>query len=226
MSSTGLIAIRTTIQSWLGGMRHAVSVVQGCIYRSRLIAFVVCAMMSLVLPSAVAQEESSEETFISREYPLKALFVYNFGSYVDWPAASFSSKDAPFVIGILGPSPIDKTLRSIAATKKIGDRTILVEQFSAVDKIKPCQILFIPRTVSKQEQQAAIDFLKNQATLIVGESSGFADEGGTINFFVEANKIRFEVNVAATKRRQLKVSSKLLAIARIVDGGNSDSTKR
>ncbi len=158
----------------------------------------------------------SDEGFINREYPLKALFLYNFGGYVEWPDNAFASDDAPFVICVLGAAPVDQTLREIAATRKIGGRRIVVNRAANVSEIGPCHILFIARDVHPQHAQNLINQLRGRPVLIVGEREGFAGMGGCVNFYIEANKIRFEINLEAARQQQLKMSAKLLALARIV----------
>jgi hypothetical protein len=174
-----------------------------------------CSLALSFACTACAQE--SGEGVIDREYPLKALFLYNFASYVDWPTDTFANDQVPFVIGVLGSTPIDSTLNEIAASKKIAGRTIVIQHYAEVSDLKPCQILFISRSVSQQQQRRAIEAEKDRAVLVVGESENFAAGGGIINFFVQSNKIRFEINVAAAKQQQLKVNSKLLGMAKIVD---------
>lgn len=153
---------------------------------------------------------------INREYPLKALFLYNFGGYVEWPSDAFQSPQQPFVIGVLGHAPVIDSLRDIATAKTVGGRPLVIQRFDSAAAVRPCQILFVARGVPPQERQLAIDKLLGHPVLIVGETDGFAHQGAAINFFVEANKIRFEVNLEAARRHQLKISSKLLALAKIV----------
>ena len=177
-----------------------------------------CLLVGLVICLArfgLAQGQSDEGA-IDREYPLKALFLYNFGGYVEWPADVFSSDKAPFVIGVLGSAPLETTLRELAATKTIVGRKIVIEPFSSAESIQPCQILFVTRSVGPEQQRVAMEKLKNQHVLIVGESQGFTDHGGSVNFFIEANKVRFEINPESAKRHQLIISSKLLSLAKIV----------
>lgn len=181
-------------------------------------ALVACLMLTNRLPVAWAQAD-----VVNREYPLKALFLYNFGGYVEWPVTAFLGPDQPFVIGVLGPAPLLDTLSDIAASKKIGQRRIVIQHFLSVEAIRSCQILFVTRGVSPQEQRQAVEKLVNQPVLIVGESDGFARSGGTVNFFVESNKIRFEINPEAARQQQLKISSKLLALARIVQSRDAAS---
>jgi len=166
-----------------------------------------------------AAQQGSNEGFVNREYPLKALFLYNFGGYVEWPAAAFSSAQDPFVIGVLGSAPLDEALREIATTKKIAGHNIVVERYASIDSMKACHILFIARDVPSQQQLAVVEKLRHHHVLIVGESKGFADRGGSVNFFVESNKIRFEINLEAAKEQQLHISSKLLSLAKIVQQG-------
>ncbi|MBI3839855.1 MAG: YfiR family protein [Planctomycetia bacterium] len=176
----------------------------------------VCGVMGH--PRSGIAQQNYDEPVINREYPLKALFLYNFGGYVEWPAAAFSTSQDPFVIGVLGSAPVDETLKEISASRKIGGRKIVVRRFSSVDGIETCHILFIARDVAPQQQLAAINRFQNYHVLIVGESPGFAERGGSVNFFVEANKIRFEINIDTAKQHQLKISAKLLSLAKIVQG--------
>ncbi len=178
---------------------------------------VVCCVFGQPRPGLAQQ--SYDEPVVNREYPLKALFLYNFGGYVEWPAEAFSSAQDPFIIGVLGSSPVEVTLKEIAATKRVNGRKLVVQRLASLDSATPCQILFIARDVAPQQQAAVINRLQNHPVLIVGESPGFAAHGGCVNFVVEANKIRFEINIDSAKRHQLKISAKLLALAKIVSGG-------
>jgi hypothetical protein len=179
----------------------------------------VCSLL-LAATNAVAQDDGG----VNREYPLKALFLYNFGSYIEWPEGTFADKKTPFVIGVLGTAPLDETLNQIAAHKKIGERRIVIEHYKTPADIKNCQILFVPVTTPPQQQAKAIEAIKNRPVLAVGESPNFATNGGDVNFFLQDNKIRFEVNVDSTRKQQLKVNSKLLAMAKII--GESAPPKR
>jgi YfiR/HmsC-like len=184
-------------------------------YWRRWVGLVACCLACAAARPASAQQ-AADDAVINREYPLKALFLYNFGGYVEWPSESFPTSQAPFAIGVLGSAPIEATLKELAATKTIAGRRIVVERFSSLDDLRPCHILFVTRNVSGQQQRMALERLQDQPVLIVGESEGFAALGGSVNFIVESNKIRFEINVDAAKQHQLKISSKLLALAKIV----------
>jgi hypothetical protein len=162
-----------------------------------------------------AQSEDSGEGG-SREYVIKAAYLYQFGRYVQWPANAFPDEKAPLVIGVLGPDPFGNVLEGIARTKKIENRPIMLRRFATMAEYKPCNILFVTSAVSEEERKAAIKKARKSPVLLVGEAPGFAEEGGTINFFLEGNKIRFEINTEVAKQDQLKISSKLLSLAKIV----------
>lgn len=182
--------------------------------RAQVWGWVVCLAAAVfgIAPTAIAQDDG----FLNREYPLKALFLFNFGGYVEWPADAFGDAKSPFVIGVLGAADLDDTLNRIAAQKTIAGRRIVYRRYRTLDEVKPCQILFVSRAVPQAQQLQVIRKMKGKPVLTVGESSSFATDGGCINFFLQSNKIRFEINVEAVKQQQLKVNSKLLAMAKIV----------
>ena len=153
---------------------------------------------------------------INREYAIKAAYLYQFGHYIQWPADSFADDQSPFVIGVLGEDPFGDALDEIARDKKIDGRKIVVRRFASVEDYKPCHILFVSSSVMAADKLSSIQKSQNFPVLLVGESPGFAQHGGTINLFIEQNRIRFEVNMEVAKREQLKISSKLLSLAKIV----------
>jgi len=159
--------------------------------------------VSWPLPSA-AQE-------LNREYPIKAAYLYNFGRYVRWPAGSFRN-NGRFIVGVLGADPFGGSLSTIAANKKVDGRNMTVRRFASLDEYTPCHILFIARSIDPKEQRKAIKTLGKSPVLLVGETPGFAEWGGVINFFVQANKIRFEINRDAERRAQLHISAQLFPL--------------
>ena len=161
--------------------------------------------------------QSEEDAAINREYAIKAAYLYHFGAYVQWPARSFADSEAPFVIGVVGTDPFGHVLDQIARTKRIDGRPIVVKRFASMADYAPCHILFVPSSAGPAEKAAAIRKAHGTAVLLVGENPGFARQGGTIGFFVEENKVRFEINLEVAKRQQLRISSKLLSLAKIVE---------
>jgi hypothetical protein len=174
--------------------------------------------MSIAFSVHLARAQPDEGAVINREYAIKAAYLHNFSSYVQWPAGAFPTSDAPLVIGVLGTDPFGEVLNEIARTKKVGGRPIVVKQFASMAAYAPCHVLFVASSTSPQEQAAAIRKAHGSPVLLVGENPGFAEQGGAIDFFIEQNKVRFEINLDVAKRQQLKISSKLLGLAKIVGG--------
>ena len=156
----------------------------------------------------------AQTVVIDREYAIKAAFLYQFSRYVDWPSAAFGGADDAFVIGVYKTDPFDAMLRKIAATKKVGDRSIAAKVVETPEQCRECHILFVSQTVSAEERSQVIQAAQDAAVLVVGESGGFVQQGGAAQFFLVGNKVRFAFHDQIDKRHGLKVSSKLLSLAR------------
>ena len=163
----------------------------------------------------------------SSEYLIKAGFIYNFAKLVEWPTTAFPQPDSPIVIGILGDDPFGLTLDRIVTDKKINGRGITVKRLKwgrDLKDLKDCNILFISSS-EKEHLDSVVDAMKWLPILTIGDAPGFARRGGIINFTLEDNKVRFEVNVEAAKHADLTISSRLLTLARIVPQVAADGRK-
>jgi len=163
----------------------------------------------------------------SSEYLIKAGFIYNFAKLVEWPTTAFPQPDSPIVIGILGNDPFGATLDTIVADKKIDGRAFAVRRlrWSKDSKdLKGCNILFVSSS-EKEHIDSVVETMKGLPILTIGDAPGFAKRGGIINFTLEDNKVRFEVNVEAAKHADLTISSRLLTLAKIVQQVAADGRK-
>jgi hypothetical protein len=149
------------------------------------------------------------------EYQLKAAFLFNFAKFVEWPAASFLGPQSPFVICILGPDPFGHAMDDALRGKMIGERGVAIERSKELADARHCQMVFVSSS-EKSRVAEILDGLKGTSALVVGETEGFAAAGGMIQFVLEDNRVRFLINTDATDRAGLKVSSKLLSLARLV----------
>ncbi len=140
---------------------------------------------------------------------IKAVFMYNFARYIDWPS---SYKDGPFVIGVFGDSKVLSELKKMAKMKKINSRPLKVVQYERVGDVGKCHILYIPKKYS-DEFNAINKKLKSQSTLVITESKGLLDKGAGVNFVVVNNRQKFELNKSLLKKKKLKVSNDLEALA-------------
>ena len=157
------------------------------------------------------------------EYPVKLAFLYNFTKFVEWPANSYSDTGAPLVICVVGDDPFSPELERQLDTKTVEGHEVEIRKLKPTDNLNVCHIVFIPATAKEQEARIVKE-LAGSSTLTVGETNGFEALGGIIDFIVEGNKIHIEVNLLAADRAGLKISSKLLSIAKISDGKEQTRT--
>jgi hypothetical protein len=159
----------------------------------------------------------SAQTPALSEYQVKALFLFNFAKYVDWPAESFSGNSAPIVIGLVGDDNFGDNLNRVIDGKSINGRPVVVKRVASEEEYKSCHILFV--SASEKERMAEIlNAVKDLATLTVGETDEFLVQEGMINLTKKENKIRVEINLIPAQRVKLKLSSKLLSVADTVMG--------
>jgi hypothetical protein len=163
----------------------------------------------------VAQEDSDES--VSREYRIKAAYLYQFGRYVEWPPDAFSTPSAPFVIGVLTESPIRRDLLQIAETKKIQDRAIEIRLCSVSSNLAVVHILFLPASLPPKSREEAVRKTTRKHVLLVGENETFLADGCGISFVIEDNKIRFYIARKTFERQGLSVSAKLLQVGHVTD---------
>jgi len=166
-----------------------------------------CALTKSVAPAGAQSEPPTE-------YQIKAAFLYNFAKFVEWPDA-FADPHAPIVLGIVGEDPFGSVLDKIVLGKTVNDRGLVIKRLKEGPDLRNCHILFVSSSERKHMPQI-LESLQGSSVLTVGETDRFAQSGGVINFILEENKVRFEINSETAARAGLKISSKLLALARIV----------
>jgi YfiR/HmsC-like len=149
------------------------------------------------------------------EYQVKAAFLYNFAKFVDWPPSSFSSVSAPLQICVLGTNPFGQGLRDITSEKTVNGHKLEVNHVVDLQQARGCHILFIASSVETPVRQI-VEGLRGASVLTVGDTKDFAEQGGMINFVLENDRVQFEVNRKAADEAGLKISSKLLSVAKLV----------
>jgi hypothetical protein len=164
----------------------------------------------LSAPKALSQNPEGAE------YSVKLAFLFNFTKFVEWPSDSFRDPASPLVMCIVGHDPFSQNLEAELRTRKVGNHPVEVRTLRANDQLRVCHILFVPVT-EKDQADSIVSGLSGSRTLTVGETEGFAALGGVINLTVEDNKVHFEVNRLAADRAGLKIGSRLLSIAKIVN---------
>ncbi len=178
--------------------------------RGRLLA-VAASILVLTFAGNVAARDSTPS-----EYELKAAFIYKFAKFVDWPPQVFPSPDTPLVLAVLGDDDSSKDMEAIGG-RAIGSHPIKVERVRIGTNLPPCQILVILRS-ARQGAPAMLEAARTRSILTIGDGlKEFAESGAIINLINSPDgKIRFEINVDAAKRANLKIESPLLNLAKII----------
>ena len=149
------------------------------------------------------------------EYQVKAVFLFNFTHFVEWPADAFAGPAAPFVIGVLGRDPFGAALDEAVRGESVNGRPLVIQRYSGIADLKPCQILFIDRSIDG-EMEKALASLGHQRTLTVSDLDSATPRAVIIRFLNENQKIRLQINVDSARHAGLTISSKLLRPAQVI----------
>jgi len=152
------------------------------------------------------------------EYQVKAAFLVNFARFVEWPPQSFGGPNDPLVFGVYGNGLFSAALDQAVSGKMIDGRRAVIRRTSELGALRTCQVVFLPASEMNHLREVS-NSLGELSVLLVGETEGFAENGGVINFILENERVRFEISPSAAARVHLKISSKLLQLAVIVGGG-------
>jgi hypothetical protein len=175
-----------------------------------------------IVAALVGARSAYTQTASLSEYQVKAAFLYHFAQFVDWPPEALKDASGPLTYCTIGEDPFHGALDAALNGKAVGAHSLQVRHVKQIPDAQGCQVLFIGEK-EKKELAAVLSALHGNSLLIVGESEHFAQEGGTIGFSLEENKIGFEINLDAAAKAKLKISSKLLALAKNVIGGPKGS---
>jgi hypothetical protein len=169
------------------------------------------ALLTALLAAALLQ------TGTAPEYQVKAVFLFNFAQFVDWPAPPppVSDSGAPLVIGILGEDPFGSFLDATVRGERVRARPFALKRYQRVEDIDSCDILYISRSEAKRVP-TILARLKDRPILTVSDVDRFAERGGMIRLVTDRGRIRLEVNLEAAQGARLTLSSKLLRVATIV----------
>ncbi len=161
----------------------------------------ICAMLLMCFFS-FQSEKINEQT-------AKALFVYNFTKYIEWPV---EKREAKFIIGIYGHSDILSELMNFTYGKMVDNKPIEVQLIKSEEHISSCNILYVPQSYSTEVKEIA-EKTKNKGVLIITEKNGDCTKGSSINIIKKNNKLAFELSENSIKQSGLKVSEQLLNLA-------------
>ena len=166
-------------------------------------------ILALVLGQALlvsAAEPAAEE------YHVKGAFLINFAKFVDWPEQVFKGPSDPILICVVGQNPFGPGLERAARDTIVANRSVSVREISDAQQAAQCRIVFLS-AAEKKRSRTLLQALQSGSVLTVGEWEGFIASGGVINFRLEEEKVRIEINTASADRAKLRISSKLLSLA-------------
>ncbi|MFQ5864231.1 MAG: YfiR family protein [bacterium] len=165
--------------------------------------------------NATGQAQNRKITQVT-EYQIKAAFLFNFAKFVDWPDEVFADTTEPIIIGIIGRDPFGINLEQTINGKTVKGRKLVIKRFKRIRDLEFCHILYIS-TSQKKNMAKIIDKIRDLSVLTIGETRSFAYNGGIISFFNVDNKVRFEINKKAADQAGLRISSRLLKLAVIIE---------
>jgi hypothetical protein len=156
----------------------------------------------------------------STETSIKAVYLFHFAQFVDWPENAFATPQSPFVIGIYGDEPLAASVEDAVMSETVRGRKLVVRRCASIDDVTDCQILFISRS-----RAASLDRIlarvKGKSILTVSDIENFTSRGGMVRFLTERNRVHFRINTEEPPKVGLTISSKLLRLAERVTPGTS-----
>ncbi len=180
----------------------------GPLAQARRIALVV--LLAVGVPAATRAEAVPASA-------LKAAFLLHFAQFVEWPADALPS-DAPIAVCVIGDDAVASAFETTARDRVVAAHALALRRLRAGDSTRSCQVLFV--SGSEPRLAETIDAIKGAPVFTVSDKTRFANEGGMVELFLESGHMRFAVNVDAVQRSRVRVSSRVLGLAKIVRDGH------
>ena len=168
---------------------------------------------TVLLVLFLGQLHSNAQTVSENE--VKAAYLYNFAKFVEWPAHKFANSSAPFQFCVMDDESFQEELSRFVQNKTVAGRPVNVVGIKSGGEPSSCHILFV-KSPKQAQAREAITMQRATNVLTVGQNKDFVAEGGIINFILENDRIRFEVNHRAAKEAGLRISARLLTVAKLV----------
>lgn len=157
---------------------------------------------------------ASAQSSVTTEYQVKAVFIFNFTQFVDWPSSSFATEQSPLIIGVLGENPFGSYLEETVKGETANGHPLVVRYYKNMDEIKTCHILFI-NLHETNSVDTILSSLKGSNILTITNNYDNSKQEEVIRFFIRNHKTGFQINPDAAKNASLNMSSKLLNVATI-----------
>jgi hypothetical protein len=215
--SDGRFLIQQTVSSREPSGSRRRKLLEGRPAKSLFICYALFLLGFLFIFSARSSAQRPKPT----DYEVKAAYLYNFGKFVSWPAPTGEADNTHFVVCILGANPLRDALDKTVAGELLNGRAVMSRQIAdPQEALTACQILFISAS-ERGRLHEVLARLENIPVLTVSDMPDFAREGGVIQFVMRGDRVRFEVNLGASHKTGLTLSSELLKVAVAVLGQGS-----
>lgn len=170
---------------------------------------------ALVLATCLAPPAGGADIATAKEHQLKAAYIYNFTKFVEWPAQRSADPNSPLLIGVVGQGALHEEIAAVIKDRKVNGRPLAVRLIETPAAARSVHLLFLGASEDAR-LPGFLDALAGANVLTVGESDRFARQGGMINFLVEKEKLRFDINMVTAGRAGLNVSAQLQKLAKSV----------
>jgi hypothetical protein len=186
--------------------------------RRKRIACVAALLLAGYFPHLIGAVPAAQSP---TEYQVEAAYLFNFLRFIEWPGDPDGDRSGKWAVGFVGDTPVGDELTRLVEGKSVMGRELEVKRLHATDNLRVCNILFVSASERKR-LPSILAVLRGSNVLTVGDMDSFIDSGGMIQFVVEDARVKIAIDVAATSRAHLKVSSKLLSLARVVSATERD----
>jgi hypothetical protein len=153
---------------------------------------------------------------VASEYRVKAVFLFNFTQFVEWPANAFADAEAPFVIAVVGKDPFGAVLDEVIRGERVAKHPLVVERYENLRQVQRCNLLFIARGGGGFDP--ALAATKGRRILTVSDADESELRGVMIRLVMRDKRVRLRIDANAVKADELTISSKLLRAAELVEG--------
>lgn len=169
----------------------------------------------LIAMLGAAASHAQAQRVEATEASVKAAFLFKFAGYVDWPPNAFAAPESPFAIGVVGNEDVASELARVVAGRQVGGHPVTVKRVRDGETLRGLQMVFVGRSAADR-LSTLIRAAQLPALLVVTETERGLEAGSAINFVVAEDRVGFEISLDAAERNGLRISSRMLSVARRV----------
>ena len=173
-----------------------------------------CLLFLLLATSGASGADAVAQQGRPNEYQVQAAYLYNFGKFVKWPNLAPANQSGAFTICVLGQDPFGSVLESTLAGQKVNGKPVVVKRLARTQDAAACHILSL--SAALRDLKGTLAAIDNSSVLTVSDMQDFSKRGGMIQFILDGDRVRFEINLESAEKSHLVVPSELLKVAAAV----------